>query len=186
MKWTLLLTVLAAGAMAHGTEKIDPLAFSPADDSSAQLLINVGPSVKGHEMPESCKNVNLTSDQEDMLRDVVITSVKERIKIKAELRIAKLEYLHNISSEKSFSTEAETSGAQVSAGFGKLIANRIATTNTIIYSVLKPEQRRAATKCMLALRLKHKAHRLARMCKVLPTPDENEAELDDSAFPDAP
>ncbi len=189
MKWTLLLSVFAAGAIAHGAEKNDQL---PSDDSAVQFLMAVGPSAMVKELPKSCKNVNLTPEQEALAREVIHSALKERIKIKAELRLAKLDYLHSIASDKSISAEAETSGAMITSSIAKLISNRVAATNTIIYSVLKPEQRRDATKCMLALKAKFKARKLARLCKALPTPEESaveqeeSAEQEESTFPDTP
>jgi Spy/CpxP family protein refolding chaperone len=172
MKWTFLVSVLAAGTFAHAADSVENLDLSTVSQSPLQLIDLLAPQhggPGGHAMPQACADAAITPDQHKSIMDAVYAAERERVKTQADLKLAIMDYMHTVSDEKSVAADGDKAGAMITDGVTKMVAAKVALKNNIIYTILTPEQRTKAVQCMMIMDRVEMHKKLEKMCKMLPS-----------------
>ncbi|MBC7371994.1 MAG: hypothetical protein H7326_10535 [Bdellovibrionaceae bacterium] len=170
MKWKLLVTVMAAGSLAHAADKMEGLDFSTLSQSQLPLLEIMKPNHpdQPHKMPQECADAAITEDQHVAIMDAVYQGERERVKIESDLKLAIMDYMHTVMDPKSEAAAGDSTGALITEGVAKMASNKIGLKNKIIYTILKPEQRVKAVQCMMIMDRAEMQKKLGQICKQLP------------------
>lgn len=171
MKWTLLLSVMAAGTLAHATTSAPPVDLSTLSQSPLYLIEGLAShGGGGHPMPQACVDAAITDAQHVQIEEAVYQSEKERIKAESDMKIAMMDYMHTLNDPSSDLAAAQAASGLVADGAGKMAANHFSLGNTILYTILTPEQRPKAIKCLMTLHKMAMEDKMNKMCKKKPKP----------------
>ncbi|RYZ79712.1 MAG: hypothetical protein EOP06_26685 [Proteobacteria bacterium] len=151
---------------------VDLAAFS---SSPLELLpvftpMHGAPTSPGH---QACVDANITPDQHAQITEAIYQSERSHVKLQSDLKVAIMDYVHTLMNTASVSTDAEANSALVADGVAKLVALKTTLTNNIVYTILKPEQRVNAVKCMMMMEREMAKEKLGKICKALPINPNN-------------
>jgi hypothetical protein len=180
MKWTLLVSIMAAGTLAHAADKAVPegIDLSQLSQSPLQLLEGFQPERRGgdhdnggpgaHKMPQACVDAAITDDQHKQIEQAVFSAEKDRVQIQADLKVAIMDYVHTLSDSTSDLAAGTAAGALITDGVSKMTNNNLALKNNIIYTILTPAQRTKAVQCLMILERAKMERKLGKICKDMP------------------
>jgi Spy/CpxP family protein refolding chaperone len=105
-----------------------------------------------------CGKVDLDEAQKAQVRDAVFASEKNKITLKASLQEAILSYKELVVNPSTTVDEANTASTAINTAKSTLGANRSELKNQILFSILRPEQRKPAIACFRFIRKHHHKH----------------------------
>lgn len=111
------------------------------------------------EPPKACTDAALTEDQKNQIRDAAHQAMRDKVQIKADLKIAFMDYQKTAMDQNSDKATADTQAGMITEAIKKLSENHLKLSNHILYDIAKPEQRANVFLCMKAMHKKHRGHR---------------------------
>lgn len=177
MKWILVAPLLVAAGMAKAAPVNTDVDLNTFSSNPLQILGGLGPETlekdkdkkdkdnKKEELkkkiPQSCIDAKFTDEQKAKTREAVYNSVREKVQLKANLKLAMMAYGHTVLDSASDLAAAQAASAEITTAVGKLVDNHMALGNEILYNIATPEQRPNTFACLLVLHKmgKNKKHK---------------------------
>lgn len=116
-------------------------------------------------VPESCAKLNPTDAQKQSYQDAVYESTKKRNLLQAQVKNARLDWMKNAISSSGTAAVSDTATKVSVTAMTELIQNKMELANTILFTILTPEQRQPAIECMKSLHKQKMHKRMANRCK---------------------
>lgn len=177
MKWIFVAPLLIAGSMAKAAP-VTPVDLNTLSGNPLVILEGIAPEMmdkdkddkdhdKDHgkdtdkmkEIPAACKEAAFTDDQKTKVKESVYNSLREKVQLDANLKLAKMAYAKTVFDPASDLAAAEGASADITKAVGALVDNHMALGNDIIYNIATPEQRAKTVECIARLHKMGKDHK---------------------------
>lgn len=153
-----LAALSAAPALAQESH-VDQLAVEQmAAFDGIEAGFNHADDLKGLFHQHPCKQLNMTDAQKSATREAAAKAKREAVTIGAALKVANMDYAALITNNGADAAAAEAVGNKVLDAKSKLMANQMAFKSTLLFTILRAEQRPLAVKCMKAMHRHGHAH----------------------------
>lgn len=110
-----------------------------------------GQTQPGQQQPQRqnpCHQMNLTDTQKTAIHETLMKAKREAITTGATLKLAKMDYEALLVSTTADAAAADAASAKIMEAKTKLMNNKMAAKNNILFTILTAEQRPTAVKCM--------------------------------------
>lgn len=160
---TYLAALMTAFCLQSFAEEAPPLSPQIAldGDAAVQALDDSAFAADDARVTDShkkvCEKVNLDDKQKADLKDALFAHKKDKIQLRAALKLAALEYGRALGSATTEKGAADRAATVLSDGVGKLVVSATTFVNDVFFRILKPEQREAGLDCLKA-KMKHRHH----------------------------
>ncbi len=151
--------------------KINPASFFNMDSAAAEFDIEAlegAFNLDGKMVPMApahpCSQIKLTPDQNDALKKAFVAFKRASIQDKADLDIAKLDYLVTLSDTKSTKGAATTNSDALATAIADMTKSHLNFVNGIVYDVLTVDQREPALHCMAVMHHMNAMMKLKKAC----------------------
>lgn len=149
---------LSSLSFAADAQKVNPANYFNGDSVSAEFDIEalegafnldgnsdaISTMAAGH----PCGQIKLTKDQNDALKKAFIAFKRASIQDKADLDIAKLDYMVTLADSASTKGAATTNSDALATAVSDMTKSQLNFVNGIVYDVLTVDQRQPALQCM--------------------------------------
>ena len=131
-----------------------------------------GPGQPGGDLPlpPPCQKVNPDDGQKTLLRNAMLQHQKDAITLKANVDLARLDYVTLVLDPSATPAAADAASAKITDTTSKLVGSQTALDTTVLFRILKPEQRESALACMKIMHDLEMRRRLGQTCPSLPPP----------------
>lgn len=173
MKWIFVAPLLIAGSMAKAAPA-NPVDLNTLSGNPLLVLESIAPEMmdkdkdkgdkhhgdkdKMKEMPAACKEAAFTDDQKTKVKESVYNSLREKVQLDANLKLAMMAYAKTVLDPASDLAAAEAASGEITTAVGALVDNHMALGNDIIYNIATPEQRPKTVECLAKLHKMKKDH----------------------------
>jgi len=110
---------------------------------------------QGPKRPESCEKINLKPDQKKAVEDAFYEKAKKSIQLEADLKSARLDYIHNIRSDDGSADVSSKLAAQIKKSMSGLGDLREDFRETVYFKILSKDQRKQTVDCMMSFMHRH-------------------------------
>ncbi len=174
LKIFVALSALVAAPMAMGAiGEMDSSNDSQMDESQNEFTIDGDALLAAFSENESggghhhatCPDAKFTDAQKTRIHETVYQFHKEKIQLDANLKKAKMEFVHGMLDARSDRGGVEKLGAAVTGSVTALVAAIQVLQVNIMMDVLQPAQRGPAMKCFIEMMKHHHHEKMAKMCK---------------------
>jgi len=143
-------------------QDIDALRWTFGLEKDADEVLEASRSATGH-----CQDINVTEAQKEKIETGIVTLIKANIQLKADLKIAGLDYMVSIFSKNGTKALAETASTAMGVSVQKMVLSHLNFANEVLFDILNTDQRKPAAMCMAHMRRMMEIHKLKEMCKKL-------------------
>lgn len=172
MKRLSVFALLAVSSFVFAKPQMNPSSFFSANGASAEFDLEAFESAfnleskKPSYAPEHpCAQVKLTADQHVLLKKAFLKLKRTLIQDKADLDIAKLDYMVALSDKASTKAAATTASDTLAAAVGDITKTQFSFVNDVVFDILTNDQREPALACMAFMHHVGMQMKLKKMCE---------------------
>lgn len=156
MKWIFLAASMATTGFAHAAdvqaEEISAFAMDPQEVLEALSVDR--DERRTTQPPKACQDAAIRDDQKAAIESAVLDAKREKIKVKADLKVAMMDYARSATDPNSDKATAEAAAGKIVEGVNKLASGQVGLATRILYDLVTPEQRKNTFLCLVELHKK--------------------------------
>lgn len=148
------VTLTLAGSEALSADKgvIDLRSQSAVEQEvrgmSSAMGLSASDATEDHHELSACKRLDLTAEQKETLRQSIVSYVKEKIRLEAKIKTAKIDYASEVFKVDGDRATALNAGSTLVDAKSELVAGKVNFATTVLFDILTPEQRKDGFICM--------------------------------------